>query len=122
MLPCRLARAMLVLIASALPAWAQGGQVTNSVAPGRYHCVFFIGGQGLQTTPGFTIHSGGTYRHDGGTSGRFAFDAGRSVMTFQGGALDGQAGLVETKGSIAYIRLYNERRSRTVIDCDLKGR
>ena len=83
------------------------------VKPGPYHCVFFINGS-LTTTPGFTIQSGGTYRHQDGNIGKFTYDPGQAMIVFQGGSLDGQAGLVEPE----VIRIYNERRSRTVIDCD----
>ncbi len=57
--------------------------------------MFFINGA-LQTNPGFTIESGG--------------------------ALDKQAGRVELKDKAGIIRIYNKRRSRTVIDCETPRR
>lgn len=83
---------------------------------GSYHCVFFINGQGLQTVPGFTLQAGDRYRHETGGTGRTRFDAGTGVLEFSGGPLDGQAGKVQGNG----VHLFNEKRTRTVIDCDTK--
>ena len=80
--------------------------------PGSYHCVFFAGGL-LQTVPGFTLTPGG-YRHQNGGGGKIRL-AG-NVIEFVGGPLNGQAGKVEPR----IIRLFNEKRTRTVIDCDTK--
>ena len=80
--------------------------------PGSYNCVFFSNGM-LQTVPGFTLTAAG-YRHQnggGGTTRRLG-----NVIEFVGGPLNGQAGKVGPKT----IHLYNESRSRTVIDCDTK--
>lgn len=93
-----------------------GGSGQATPADGAYHCVFFIDGSGLQTVPGFSV-SAGSYRHDDGSSGTAAFDAGRSMVEFSGGSLNGQAAVFEP-GPPARLRLYNETRSRTVIDCD----
>ena len=57
------------------------------VAAGKYHSVFYIGGQGLQTVPGFTIEAGAKYRHDTGANGSYTFEAAQSLITFQGGTL-----------------------------------
>lgn len=116
----RLSGVGLLCAALASTSLSSGQQVKAgpvTVAPGKYHCVFFINGA-LQTTPGFTIQSGGTYQHDDGSKGQYTYDAGQSLLTFQGGSLDKQAGLVETNEKLGIVRLYNERRSRTVIDCD----
>lgn len=88
---------------------------SSAVKPGKYHCVFFISGQGLQTVPGFTIQAGGSYLDTNGKKGSYAFDSGKSIITFSGGAMDGSVAKYDGK-----IRIYNERRSRTVIDCDTK--
>ena len=112
----RLASLSLLLLVSSWPALAQA-QRANSVAPGRYHCVFFVNAA-LTTVPGFTIHRDGAYQHDDGSKGRYVFDAAQSLITFQGGSLNSQAGRVEVAGQRSIIRLYNERRSRTVMDCD----
>lgn len=111
---CRLFVLLALLCVAGL---AQSKSAPGSVIPGKYHCVFFINGA-LQTTPGFTIQGDGSYKHDSGSQGRYAYDASKALVTFQGGGLDGQAGLVEIKGKTGYVRLYNERRSRTVVDCD----
>ena len=112
--------AVLLIWMPALAACGQpgpgGGGGGATPADGSYHCVFFIDGSGLQTVPGFSI-AGGGYRHDDGSTGTVAFDAGRSLVEFSGGALNGQAALFEP-GPPTRLRIYNESRSRTVIDCD----
>lgn len=95
--------------ARAAPQAAAGGPAK----PGSYHCVFFVNGM-LQTVPGFTL-TGNGYRHQnggGGTTRRVG-----NTIEFIGGPLNGQAGKVGAKT----IHLYNESRSRTVVDCDTKG-
>lgn len=79
---------------------------------GSYHCVFFINGS-LQTVPGFTL-SGARYTHQNGGGGSVRYKG--NVIEFVGGPLTGQAGKVEP----GIVRIYNEKRSRTVIDCDNK--
>ena len=97
----------------AIPAMAQP-------APGTYHCVFSINGQ-LQTVPGFTIKAGGKYRHEQDqTDGSFTYAAADKEIDFTGGALDKQGGVVQNHDGLGVISLYNEKRSRTVIDCDTK--
>jgi hypothetical protein len=98
------------------PGAGGAGSTGASPADGSYYCVFFIDGSGLQTVPGFSI-AGGSYRHEDGTGGTATFDAGSSTVEFSGGALNGQAALFEP-GPPTRLRLYNETRSRTVIDCD----
>ena len=109
-----------VLVATAA-IFGQTKTGPSAPATGKYHCVFFLNGA-LQTTPGFTIQSNGSYSHDGGSKGRYTYDASKALLTFEGGILDKQAGLVEIKDERGIIRLYNERRSRTVIDCDTRQR
>ena len=89
-------------------AVATGGGA--GVKAGHYHCTFFAQGS-LTTVPGFTV-TGSSYRHDNGGGGSVRYDGG--MVEFVGGALAGQAGKVEP----GIIRLFNERRSRTVIDCE----
>ena len=92
-----------------------GARLAGPAAPaklGHYHCVYFVGGAGLMTSPGFTLQPGGRYRHDNGGGGTYAVKG--DTLEFGGGPLDRQAGKVEP----AVVRLWNERRSRTVIDCD----
>ena len=112
---------LLLQLLSILLCWPLAAQkkadIPAALISGKYHCVFFISGH-LQTTPGFTILSGGKYQHDGGSKGSFAFDAAKSLITFDGGGLDKQAGRVDNNDKLGIIRIYNERRSRTVIDCD----
>jgi len=97
------------------PSTVTGKGNVGAVKPGKYHCVFFISGQGLQTVPGFTLHADGTYTDEDGKKGRYVFDSGRSEITFSGGKMDGNVAKYDGK-----VRIYNERRSRTVIDCDTK--
>lgn len=91
-----------------------GGGGGSAALDGSYHCVFFIDGTGLQTVPGFSI-SGGSYSHEDGSSGTVGFDG--STAEFSGGSLNGQGAVFEP-GEPARLRIYNEDRSRTVIDCD----
>jgi hypothetical protein len=110
--------ALLALLPfSSFTVVAQDKAGPTNVAPGKYRCVFFINGA-LQNTPGFTIDADGSYTHDSGNKGKYTYNAAQSLIEFQGGSLDKQAGKVEAKENRAVIRLYNERRSRTVIDCD----
>jgi hypothetical protein len=98
---------------SAPPRVAPQAAAGGPAKPGSYHCVFFINGM-LQTVPGFTL-TGGGYRHQnggGGTTRRVG-----DTIEFVGGPLTGQAGKVGP----GTIHLYNEKRSRTVIDCNTKG-
>jgi hypothetical protein len=92
-----------------------------TVQQGKYRCVFFINGS-LTTTPGFTIQKDGVYVHDSGEKGRYTYAAPEGLLTFQGGSLDKQAGLVERNDKNGIVRIYNERRSRTVMDCDTPRR
>jgi hypothetical protein len=88
--------------------------VTPGVAKlGSYHCVFFINGM-LQTVPGFTLQGGGRYTHQNGGGGTYRANAG--VIEFSGGPLAGQAGKLGPNK----VHLFNESRSRTVIDCGTK--
>lgn len=88
-----------------------------SVVPGKYHCVFFINNS-LTTTPGFTIQNGGVYLHDNGGKGHYTYKAGEALIEFNDGPLEKQAGRVGVNEKTGTINLYNERRSRTVMDCD----
>jgi hypothetical protein len=93
----------------AAPVQAAGGPAKA----GSYHCVFFINGM-LQTVPGFTLIGNG-YRHQNGGGGTIRRVGG--TIEFVGGPLDGQAGKVGPNT----VHLYNDKRTRTVIDCDTKG-
>ncbi len=89
--------------------------VGAAISPGHYQCTIFVGY--LQNSPGFTINSDGSYSHEQGSVGRVTLDA-TGLVLFSGGALDGQAAKYEIDGGgRPTIRLYNESRSRTVIDC-----
>jgi hypothetical protein len=102
---------------TAVPAAAAGAISARAT---RYSCVFFsgsvTGGGRLVSSPGFSIASDGTYTHDDGTSGTVSMTA--DTIEFHGGALDGQAAKYEDNGGKGVARLYNEDRSRTVIDCE----
>ena len=56
------------------------------------------------------------HKHQNGGGGRTSYDPASGVIEFTGGPLDGQAALV--KGH--RVNIYNEKRTRTVIDCDTK--
>lgn len=112
-----MSRLFLFFICATAALLGQTKSGPSTVTAGKYHCVFFINGA-LQTTPGFTIQSNGSYQHESGSKGRYTYDASQGLLTFQGGSLDKQAAVVELKDKLGIIRLYNERRSRTVIDCD----
>ena len=87
----------------------------GAISAGHYQCSIFVGH--LQNSPGFTINGDGSYTHEQGSTGTVSLD-GSGTILFSGGALDGQAAKYEIDGGgRPTIRLYNESRSRTVIDC-----
>lgn len=92
----------------AAPPSPSGG----SASAGSYHCVLFVNGI-LQTVPGFTL-TGAAYRHQNGGGGTVRRSG--NTIEFVGGPLNGQAGKVGNQT----INIYNESRSRTVIDCNTK--
>jgi hypothetical protein len=94
-----------------LPAGKAGAQ--GSVAARSYHCVFSIDSV-LQTVPGFTIKAGGGYMDADGKNGTYTFDPAQSLIAFHGGSMDGNAAHYDGR----IIHIYNEKRTRTVIDCD----
>ena len=110
-------RITLLIFAVGSTLMAQSKTAPAAVSPGKYHCVFFINGA-LQTTPGFTISVDGTYQHDSGGKGRYTYNKAEGLVEFQGGSFDKQAGKVEVNEKSAIVRIYNERRSRTVMDYD----
>jgi hypothetical protein len=85
----------------------------GSVTAKSYDCVFSIDST-LQTVPGFTIKAGGRYMDAEGKSGTYTFDPAQSLITFHGGSMDGNAASYDGR----IIHIYNEKRTRTVIDCD----
>ena len=94
----------------------------GSVTPGAYSCAFFISGH-LQKVPGFEIKPGGVYLDENGKAGKYSYDPAESLVTFKGGSRDGQAARFEAgDGKRAVLRIYNERRSRTVSDCETAGK
>ncbi len=100
-----------------------GAGPSGPVRSGRYTCTSFIGvppNGHMQPMPGIQIVGGTSYVHDtGGSRGSISYDPGQSLVLFHGGNLDGQAAryAVSAQGR-ATLGIYNERRSRTVIDCD----
>lgn len=76
-----------------------------------YHCVFFSDGR-LNSRPGFTLQSDGTYTHDFGEIGTYQVNQG--VVEFTSGTLSGQAGKVEGE----LVRMYNADRSNMLMDCE----
>jgi hypothetical protein len=88
-------------------------KANSSVTVKSYHCVFYIDGSGLQTVPGFSIKSGKVYQDTDGKNGTYTFDPALSLIIFHGGSMDGTVAMYDGK-----IHLYNEKRTRTVIDCD----
>jgi len=114
------------------PAYVAGAgagvQMNPPPAPGAasqlvassYYCTAFIGtppNGRLATMPGFSILPGNRYRHGDGSTGTVTTSG--AALTFHGGALDGQMATYDAGASgRGAIHLYNERRTRTVIDCD----
>lgn len=67
--------------------------------------------------PGLSILPGGRYRHQDGSGGTVTIASG--AIEFQGGALDGRAATYDAGATgRGTLHLYNDSRSRTVIDCD----
>ena len=93
------------------PAGKDGAH--GSVIAKSYQCVIFIDSI-LQKVPGFTIKAGGKYMDAEGKNGTYTFDPAQSLITFHGGSMDGNAARYDGR----IIHIYNEKRTRTVIDCD----
>lgn len=94
-----------------------------AVKPKTYSCSAFVGippNGHMQPMPAITIKSGGVYVHATGNSrGDFTYDSAQSLILFKGGNLDGQAARYdESPTGAPTLHIYNERRSRTLIDCD----
>jgi hypothetical protein len=85
----------------------------GSVAAKSYKCVFFLDSI-LQNVPGFTIVGGGRYTDAEGKNGTYTFDPAQSLITFHGGDMDGNTASYDGR----VIHIYNEKRTRTIIDCD----
>jgi hypothetical protein len=85
----------------------------GTVIAKSYDCVFSIDAT-LQTVPGFTIEAAGRYVDADGKNGTYTFDPAQSLITFHGGSMDGTAATYDGR----VIHIYNEKRTRTVIDCD----
>ncbi|MES2096287.1 MAG: hypothetical protein V4459_05975 [Pseudomonadota bacterium] len=100
------------------PAPTGGGAIAARAT--KYSCVYFsgsvTGGGSLVSSPGFSIAGDGSYTHDDGTTGTVSMSG--DTIEFHGGALDGQAAKYEDNAGKGIARLYNEARSRTVIDCE----
>jgi hypothetical protein len=107
-----------VPVASEPAAPTAAGAITARAA--KYDCVYFsgtvTGGGHLVSSPGFTFASDGGYTHEDGTTGTITMTG--DTIEFHGGALDGQAAKYEDNNGKGMVRLYNEDRSHTVIDCD----
>ncbi|EGF92321.1 hypothetical protein ABI_07560 [Asticcacaulis biprosthecium C19] len=87
----------------------------GTISAGPYLCAVFV--DRLQNAPGFTVNGDGSYTHDQGSKGAISRDA-TGLVLFSGGALDGRAAKYEVDlGGRPTLRLYDESRSRTVIDC-----
>jgi hypothetical protein len=104
-------------IAEVPPPAATGA---GAVVPGAYSCSAFMGvppNGHLQPMPGFTVGSDGSYVHQDGVAGTLTVSG--NVVEFHGGALDGQAATFDAgPAGRGTIHIYNESRSRTVIDCE----
>ncbi|MDB5705517.1 MAG: hypothetical protein JWN66_2633 [Sphingomonas bacterium] len=97
---------------------AQG--VPGGVVPNSYACSAFMGmppNGHMQPIPGFTIAADGSYTHQDGSTGTVAVE--NAMLLFHGGSLDGQAATFDAGAAgRGTVHLYNESRSRTVIDCE----
>ncbi len=104
-------------LAQAAPTAAPVAAKAGAIPAGHYQCTIYVGY--LQNSPGFTINGNGTYTHEQGSTGKVSMD-NTGLVLFTGGALDGQAAKYERDGGgRPVIRLYNESRSRTDIDCQM---
>lgn len=92
------------------------GYATGPIRPGSYSCSSY--GHAM---PSFSVGLGGSYTDRNGARGTITLGA-KAVASFHGGNLDGQAAFYEApRGDRSVLRLYNERRSATVIDCEGPG-
>jgi len=100
----------LFLIATALPASAQGGAIT----PGTYQCV---AAGGIAGQFKMAIKNGKQYVNSAGKSGNYSYDAGTSQIVFETGPLEGMYG---RRISASKIGLTSRKGGPANTVCDLK--
>ncbi len=78
---------------------------------GRHTCSAFGGGQ-MITIPGFTLKDNGSFTDHAGT-GKWAWDAATSTVSFSGGAWNGQKARKQSNGSLQVLRANGSLGSTT---------
>jgi hypothetical protein len=94
----------------AAEAPAPGGGAEVPLTPGPYTC--HIGGHNVSN--GFEVTADGGYIDYAGARGGLSWDASQSLLSFQGGAYDGQAAQVPNSGEADIL---NPGRDRIAISC-----
>ncbi len=102
---------------------ALGAQApTNAmvVRAGKYACVF-NDDQGRHVVPGFEIRGDGTYAHRNKSTGTYVMLSKKSQILFHKGSLDNTLALYDDSNPKAvFIRLYNAKRTETIMSCQTK--
>lgn len=94
----------------AAEAAAPGGGEAAPLTPGRYTC--HIGGHNVSN--GFEVTADGGYIDYTGARGALSWDGAQSLLSFQGGAYDGQAAQVPNGGEVDIL---NPGHDRIAISC-----
>jgi hypothetical protein len=71
--------------------------------------------------PGFEIHGDGTYVHRNKSTGTYVMLPKKSQILFKQGSLDNTLALYDDSNpKAAFIRLYNAKRTATIMSCQTK--
>jgi hypothetical protein len=75
----------------------------------------------LQRIFGFVILGNGAYLDSYRSKAKYTFDAGQSLMTFQGGSREGQAAKLEIVQGKPALHILDEKRTRTALECEFES-
>jgi len=108
-----------LLFASALRAQAPP-HAAVVVKAGKYACVF-TDATGRHVVPGFEIRGDGTYVHRNNSTGTYEIIPKKSQILFRQGSLDNTLALYDDSNpKAAFIRLYNAKRTETILSCQTR--
>jgi len=90
------------------------------VRAGKYACVYHDD-QGRHVVPGFEIRGDGSYEHRDKSTGTYELIPKKSQLLFKKGSLDNTLALYDDSNpKAAFIRLYNQKRTETVLNCQTR--
>ncbi|MEO8027937.1 MAG: hypothetical protein ABI823_15740 [Bryobacteraceae bacterium] len=118
---------VVALLASACaagrPALAEQSAKSAKKGPpkvtlGIYSCSYYEKDGDKKTVVGFEIGKENYYRHRDGSVGKYGYDPDTRQIAFHGGSLDKTLALFDTsQPKVDYIRLFNRKMTRTILDC-----